>query len=227
MDKKIKLSPSIIASNNYKSLDEAKKTLELLNKCKLDMIHLDVMDGKFVPAKTFDFNYILELRDRTDFLLDVHLMVENPMADIDKYMEAGADIITVHYEAVKSAREMVELLKIIKSNGILTGVAISPETPERVLFPFLKENLIDVVLIMSVHPGACGQKFMPEVIEKVARISRLFPKVDIAVDGGMNEETAKLVASKGANIIVAGSSVFGSADIVATIKNLKAIRYHR
>lgn len=226
MDKKIKLSPSIIASN-YTSLDDVAVSLDILNKNKIDMVHLDVMDGKFVPAKTFDFNYILELRDRTDFLLDVHLMVENPNADIDKYMEAGADIITFHYETVGSAEEMVDLLKTIKSNGILAGVAINPETPERVLFPFLKENLIDVVLIMSVHPGACGQKFMPEVIEKVARISRLFPKVDIAVDGGMNPETAKLVADKGANIIVAGSSIFNSKDIKSTIKQFRAIRYHR
>lgn len=215
--KLIKISPSILAIdyNNEEVLDKALADIE---KAKANYVHLDVMDGKFVKNKTFDHKLVDKIRDKTSMLLDVHLMVENPDAVIDDYAEAGADIITVHYEACKDVRAT---LKKISDKNIVAGLAISPKTAVLKIKDYLDEGLVDIVTVMGVKPGACGQAFIPGSAEKVAEIRELNKKVYIEIDGGVTLKNASLLRKMGVNIIVSGSTIFNSKNMKKTIKQLK------
>ncbi len=213
----IKVSPSILAIdyNNDEVLDKALADIE---KAKANYVHVDVMDGKFVKNKTFDHKFVDKLKDKTNLMLDVHLMVENPDAVIDDYANAGADILTVHYEACKDVRAT---LKKISDKNIVTGLAISPKTPVLKIKDYLDEGLVDIVVVMGVKPGACGQAFIPGSAEKVAEIRELNKKVYIEIDGGVTLKNASLLRKMGVNIIVSGSTIFNAKNMKKVIKNLK------
>lgn len=221
MERKIKLSPSIIAVD-YDNANVLKETLSLLEKAKLGLLHLDVMDGVFVPNKHLSPEFIQKMHNETDFILDVHLMIKNPEKVIDKYILAGADILTVHYE---STDNLVSVLQKIKASGRLAGVSINPQTSVEELFPLIEESLVDLVLVMGVNPGACGQKFNPEVLFKIRKLRQKYPKIDIEIDGGVNLENIDMIVHSGANIVVSGSAIFNAKDPLKVIKEMKSYKY--
>jgi ribulose-phosphate 3-epimerase len=215
--KLVKVAPSILAIdyNNDEILDKALADIE---KAKANFVHLDVMDGKFVKNKSFDHKLVDKIRDKTNLMLDVHLMVEDPDKVIDDYVKAGADIITVHYEACKNVEAT---LKKISDQNVLTGLAISPKTPVLKIKDYLDSGNVDMVVVMGVKPGACGQEFIPGSAEKIAEIRELNKKVYIEIDGGVTLKNAKLLRKMGVNIIVSGSTIFKSENMKKTIQQLK------
>ena len=212
-----RVSPSIIAMN-YKDEKALDKALQDIEDAGANFVHLDVMDGKFVKNKTFDYRFVDEVKNKTTLLLDVHLMVEHPEKVVDKYIAAGADILHFHYEATDKPEE---LLKYIKSKNVLAGLAISPSTPAFKIKDLLKKNLVDVVLVMGVEPGACGQTFIPGSAEKVAEVRELDRSVYIEIDGGVNLKNSKILRKLGANILVSGSCVFSAKNMRKAINHLK------
>lgn len=215
--KLVKVAPSILAIdyNNDEILDKALADIE---KAKANFVHLDVMDGKFVKNKSFDHKLVDKIRNKTNLMLDVHLMVEDPDKVIDDYVKAGADIITVHYEACKNVEAT---LKKISDQNVLTGLAISPKTPVLKIKDYLDSGNVDMVVVMGVKPGACGQEFIPGSAEKIAEIRELNKKVYIEIDGGVTLKNAKLLRKMGVNIIVSGSTIFKSENMKKTIQQLK------
>ena len=212
----IKISPSVLASD----LSRLDSEVSEIEKAGADMVHLDVMDGRFVTNISFGLPVIACLRKRSKMVFDVHLMIEEPERYIERFIDSGADILTFHYEACK---DPVAALEIIRRRGVKGAVSIKPNTPAEVLFPILDK--CDMVLVMTVEPGYGGQALIPETLDKVAmlkaEIDRRGLKVDIQVDGGINVETAVLAKEKGANILVAGSSVFKAEDRRAAIDALR------
>lgn len=212
-----RISPSIIATN-YKDQDQLEKTIALLERSQASMIHLDVMDGIYVKNKTFDETFVDELKNKTWLMLDVHLMVDKPDEVVDKYIKAGADIISVHFDRCKN---LVETLKKIKAKNVLSGVVINPKIPTIKLKDILKTGLVDIVLVMGVEPGAYGQTFIPGMGEKVAELREMDKNVLIEFDGGVTLRNAKILRKMGANILVSGSAIFQSKDPKKTIKQLR------
>lgn len=213
----IRVSPSIVAID-YNNDEVLKENLEKIEKAGANFVHLDVWDGKFVKTKSFNHTFVDKIKDQTNLLLDVHLMVQDPENVIDDYVKAGADIITVHYEASK---DIVSLLKKLREKNVVVGLALNPKTPVLKIKDILKENLVDLVLVMGVNPGAYGQKFIPGMAEKVAEVRELDRKVFIEIDGGVTTKNAKLLRKMGANILVSGATVFKSTNMRKTIKQLK------
>ncbi|MGB9613480.1 MAG: ribulose-phosphate 3-epimerase [Candidatus Margulisiibacteriota bacterium] len=213
---KIKVAPSILSAD-FRNLEQEIKMVEAAGA---DLIHIDVMDGHFVPNITVGPLVVKACRKATKLPLDVHLMIENPDRYLPDFARAGADIITIHVEASKSLEEDIEL---IRRNNAKPGVVVNPGTPIESIFHVLEK--VDMVLIMSVHPGFEAQKFMPEVLPKIRKLkvesSKLKVDVDIEVDGGINLETAKEVIKAGANILVAGSAIFYAKDYREVICGLK------
>ena len=213
----IKISPSALACDLTKMGEE-------LNEIKLagaDMIHLDVMDGVFVPNSSFGLAVLEALRKKSDMFFDVHLMIVNPEKYVERYItECGADLVTFHLEATD---EVDFCIDTIKKYGKKAAISIKPKTPVEAVYPYL--DRCDMVLIMTVEPGFGGQSFMPDMLRKVralrAEIERRNLNVDIQVDGGINSETAKLATAAGANVLVAGSAVFKAADRKAAIDALR------
>ena len=218
--KKIQISPSILSAD-FSQLDKEIKRLE---DGGADMIHVDVMDGHFVPNLTIGPPVIKALRNHTKLPFDVHLMIKPVHKYIKDYAKAGADIITIHPEATDNLNDSI---KHIKELGKKVGVSLNPETKIDIIKKSLKE--IDLILIMSVHPGFGGQKFIPEVINKIKEIKNIKLKenlkIDIEVDGGIDFNNSKLVIEAGANILVSGTTVFNSnnGDIKKNIEKLKSI----
>jgi len=214
----IKIAPSILSAD-FRCLEEEIKKVE---KAGADYIHIDVMDGHFVPNITIGPLIVKAARKCTKLPLDVHLMIENPDKYIPDFAKAGADIITIQVEASKSLAEDVEL---IKQNDVAAGVVVNPATPVEEVYSVLDK--ISMVLLMSVNPGFEGQKFMPEVLPKIkklqAEIKKRKLKVEIEVDGGINLETAPQVVKAGANVLVAGSAIYYAKDYKKAIKQLKSL----
>jgi ribulose-phosphate 3-epimerase len=206
----IKIAPSILSADFVQLAEEIKK----IEAGGADMVHVDVMDGHFVPNITIGIPVVKSLRKCTSLLLDVHLMIENPEDYTDGFADAGADIITFHIEAAVHAHRLVEK---IKSRGIRAGVALNPATHHNAIEYILNE--VDMVLIMTVNPGFGGQKFIESMIPKIAAVSGR--GADIQVDGGIGADNISKVIAAGANIIVAGSSVFGSGDPAKAIRELR------
>lgn len=212
-----KIAPSLLACDFSKMGEE----LLLIEKAGADLVHLDVMDGVFVPNMSFGMPIISALRPLSEIIFDVHLMITEPERYIERFAEAGSDMITVHLEA---CRDVTVALDTIRLNGKLAGLSIKPATPAEAVYPYLDK--CDLVLVMSVEPGYGGQKLIPETIEKVRLIReeaarRGYNDLKISVDGGINKENAPTVRAAGADILVAGSSVFRAADKKAAIDELR------
>lgn len=211
-----KVSPSVLACDLSRLLDEVKS----IEKAGADMVHLDVMDGMFVTNITFGLPIIASLRKNTEMFFDVHLMIDKPERYISRFIDAGADLVTFHYEACDDPSAALD---IIRARGKKAGISVKPGTPVDVVYPLLDK--CDLVLIMTVEPGYGGQAFIPEMLDKIkelkAEINRLDLNVDIQVDGGINEYTGKLSREAGANNLVAGSYVFKAPDRKGAIDSLR------
>ncbi|PMC38393.1 ribulose-phosphate 3-epimerase [Bacillus sp. UMB0899] len=212
----IKIAPSILSAD-FAKLGEEIKDVE---NGGADYIHVDVMDGHFVPNITIGPLIVEAIRPVTKLPLDVHLMIEKPDLYIKEFVKAGADIITVHVEA---CTHLHRTLQLIKSEGVKAGVVLNPHTPVESIVHVLDN--IDMVLFMTVNPGFGGQTFIPQVLPKIKQLSDLIKEkqlaIDIEVDGGVNEETAKLCVEAGANVLVAGSFIYNNPNRQQAIESLK------
>ncbi len=211
MSKKIIVAPSLLAADFSKLREE----IQEVESYGAEYLHLDVMDGNFVPNISFGAPIISSIRKHSNLVFDVHLMVENPDRFIKDMVDAGADVITIHAEATKHLNRTIQL---IKSYGKKVGVALNPSTPLDVIKYDLKD--IDMVLIMTVNPGFGGQAFIEGMLQKIRDLRSIDPNIDIQVDGGINNKTSKLVKEAGANILVAGSYLF-KGDYKQKIESLR------
>lgn len=211
-----KISPSVLASD----LSNLASEVGEIEKAGAEMVHLDVMDGVFVPNMSFGMPVIEALRKKSGMFFDVHLMIVSPEKYAKRFIDAGADLVTFHYEACENS---AALLDEIHAAGAKAAISIKPKTPAEAIFPLLDK--CDMVLVMTVEPGFGGQSFMPDMMPKVKAIrdeaNRRGLELDIQVDGGINPETAKVAVAAGANVLVAGSSVFKAADRRAAIDALR------
>ena len=212
-----KVAPSILSADFSKMGEEVENIVE----AGADYIHLDVMDGKFVDNITFGFKMIKDLRKLTSAVFDVHLMIDEPEMYVDRFIESGADIITVHLEAVK--KPIIEVVKKIRARGVKCAVSIKPKTDVNLLKPLIP--YVDMVLIMSVEPGFGGQAFIESSLDKVKAVKEMIKAenrdIEIEIDGGINEKTAAAAVSAGVDVLVAGSYVFKAEDRKKAIAFLK------
>lgn len=211
------LCPSILSAD-FNRLGEQIKTLE---KEGIEWLHIDVMDGDFVPSISFGMPVIKSIRKVTDKVFDVHLMINEPIRYIDEFVKVGADIITVHVEACS---DVVATLEKIKAAGVKAGITLNPDTPVSAIKPYM--HMVDMVLVMSVNPGFGGQKFIVSSLDKLREVKKLRDELglnfDIEVDGGINVDNLLSVLEAGANVIVAGSAIFGG-DAAENVSNFKGV----
>lgn len=215
MDRKIKIAPSILAADFGNLAEEVKK----VEKAGAELLHIDVMDGHFVPNITIGPLIVKALKKRTELPLDVHLMIEDPQKFIPAFADAGSDIISVHVEALNNSKLKDAVLQI-KSFGVKAGVALNPPTPLSAIENILRD--VDMVVVMSVNPGFAGQEFIPEVLPKIAELrKKISGDIEIEVDGGINDRNGKEVIKAGADILVAGTYVFKAKDAKEAIRRLR------
>ncbi len=208
----IRISPSVLSAD-FSDLGSA---VEKLGRCGADMIHIDVMDGHFVPNITIGAPVVKAIRRCTDLDFDVHLMISDPLFYAEDFAKAGADIITFHPESPAPVKETIDR---IRSLGCRVGLSIKPKSSTDILLPYL--DMIDLVLVMTVEPGFGGQKFMADMLPKIRELRKLKPDMDISVDGGIDADTAPLAVEAGANILVSGSYLFRQEDMSGAIMRLK------
>lgn len=218
MEKLVKISPSILAADFWRLGEE----IERIESAGADMLHIDVMDGHFVPNLSFGIPVVKSVRPHTHLPLDVHLMLSEPMKYLSAFAQAGADGITFHVEA---EGDPAQIIAAIHRMGKRAGLSLKPGTPAQAAYPFLAD--LDMVLIMTVEPGFGGQKFMPETMEKLSQLSRYCRErgysLDFEVDGGIDPSTAPMAAESGANILVAGSALFGKPDYAVAMEQLRRL----
>ncbi|AYF92615.1 ribulose-phosphate 3-epimerase [Apilactobacillus bombintestini] len=211
----IKVSPSILSADYLNLQDDIAKVEK-----DAELLHIDVMDGSFVPAISYGPNWVKQIKKISNLELDVHLMVVNPERFVDEFADKGADIIGVHVEATPHIHRA---LQMIKNKGVKAEVVINPGTPVESIKPLL--YMVDQVLVMTVNPGFGGQKFLPETVKKIKQLDDIKKAegydFDIEIDGGVNNETVKKAADAGATVAVAGSYVFGADDPASRVKALK------
>lgn len=211
-----KIAPSILAADYANFASELKR----IEETSAEYVHIDIMDGQFVPNISFGADVVASMRKHSKLVFDVHLMVVNPERFVEAYAQAGADIMTIH---VESTPHIHGALQKIKAAGMKAGVVINPGTPVESLIPVL--NLVDQVLIMTVNPGFGGQAFLPECLDKVATVAKWRSEkglsFDIEVDGGVDDTTIKAAAAAGANVFVAGSYLFKAQDLAAQVETLR------
>ncbi|MFA5928261.1 MAG: ribulose-phosphate 3-epimerase [Candidatus Margulisiibacteriota bacterium] len=212
MSRPIKIAPSILSADFAHLLDD----VLAVEKAGADELHIDVMDGHFVKNITIGPLVVKSLKGKTSLPLDVHLMITDPDFYAPKFAEAGADHIGIHVETCQDINASIDRLKKLQ---VRPYVVLNPDTPLSTIKDIL--NDIDLVLIMTVFPGFAGQAFIKETLPTIRELRSLAPSIDIKVDGGINQETAVLAREAGANILVAGSAIFGSADLAKTIKELR------
>ena len=213
------ISPSILSAN----FANLQADIEMLNKSAADWLHIDVMDGVFVPNISFGFPVLKAIQPIAKKPFDVHLMIVNPERYVERFKQAGASLLTVHYEACS---DLHRTSGQIRSLGMKAGVSINPETPAHVLKEIIPS--VDLVLVMSVHPGFGGQKFIPETLQKICEVRRMITQSNssalIEVDGGIGLQNAADVIAMGADALVAGASIFSTENPLETIENLKKVK---
>lgn len=214
----LKLSPSVLAAD----FSDLRSEIQKVESAECDMLHLDVMDGMFVPNISFGMPVIAALRPHSKLLFDVHLMIEDPIRYIKDFVKAGADSITFHYESCNNQKAVIEE---IRKYGVRVGISIKPQTPAFVLEPLLPS--VDMVLVMTVEPGFGGQKLIPDTLSTVRQVKDMsaFMKapIDIQVDGGITPENAHLAVEAGANVLVAGSAIFRAEDVKEAVRRFKEL----
>lgn len=218
----IYIAPSLLAAD----FSNLAQDIERVRQAGANYLHLDVMDGVFVPNISFGPPVIESIRKKTKLFFDVHLMIKHPQRYIDNFVKAGADSITIHYESTSRPRDAI--MKI-KDHDVKAGIAISPNTPYEAVLPYL--DIVDMVLVMTVEPGFGGQPMIPETLQKVRAIKNYVDeheiKVNIEVDGGITAENVHLALDAGANVIVAGSAIFKSKTPSKVIKQMREAEYSR
>lgn len=215
----IKVSPSILSAD-FVNLE---RDIRSLTPAGADYVHVDVMDGLFVPNITIGIPVVAAIRKITDLPLDVHLMIDRPLRYVDEFCKAGSDILTIHVEA-DTEENTLAALKRIRENGVKAAISVKPRTPAEVVLPYLP--YCDLILVMTVEPGFGGQSFMADMMPKLKQIRSYIdaqnPSCELEVDGGINEKTAMLCRENGANVLVAGSAYFKSPDPTAFVQKVKA-----
>ena len=213
----IKVAPSILSAD-FVNLE---RDIRKLKECGADYVHVDVMDGLFVPNISIGIPVVSSIRKITDLPLDVHLMIQQPIRYVEQFCDAGADILTIHAEA-DTVENNQKALRMIREKGVRAAVSIKPGTPISALEPYME--LMDMILVMTVEPGFGGQKFMEDMMEKVRALRKLMDVrmsgVELEVDGGVNLDTGKICVDAGANVLVAGSALFKAPDTAAFIDGL-------
>ena len=216
----VEISPSLLSAN----FANLQKDLDELKKSKIKYIHLDIMDGKFVPNISFGFPIIKKIRKDNDFIFDTHLMIDEPIRYIDEFKESGSDIITIHYEACSNLDETIEKIKLL---GLKVGLSFKPKTDINKIIPYLEK--IDLCLVMSVEPGFGGQSFMEDSLEKIKTIRKYIDENNLSclieVDGGIKDYNLKKVIDAGVDLVVSGSDIFSNKEnsIFDQVKKYKRI----
>ena len=212
------LSPSILSADYMHFHEDMEKTKE--NGAK--WLHVDIMDGHFVPNLTFGYSWVKAMRKITDLVLDVHLMIDTPIKYAEEFCKAGSDYLTIHVEA-DTPENIKKTLELIRSLGVKPGIVVKPKTPAEAVAPYL--SMVDLVLVMTVEPGFGGQKFMADMMPKLRQLRTMLDEVNpschLEVDGGVDLTTGEICKENGADVLVAGSAFFGSADRKAFLESIE------